>query len=259
MMNIPASVPAASSLGPHRSIPRRDVNNANSRKPNTDDFDADNIFEDIEMRPRNSITDSDLDRLLGPLSRHASSEQALEQESNRERGGPGNMIVVCPRCLPRGFGIMGPHWWVDYLYHDWWYPLAFQCPLFSNMGCDTLHLLMCTNSIIIHHHSNQIEFSILSAINKRFGPICCLGLLLMATIYFAPKAYADINPISSFICILFFTVGAISLAVVSCSDPGIVKREACIPSEVSAARGWRYCDLCRWVDKYDEYMKTSAS
>lgn len=110
MMNIPASVPAASSLGPHRSIPRRDVNNANSRKPNTDDFDADNIFEDIEMRPRNSITDSDLDRLLGPLSRHASSEQALEQESNRERGGPGNMIVVCPRCLPRGFGIMGPHW-----------------------------------------------------------------------------------------------------------------------------------------------------
>jgi hypothetical protein len=81
--------------------------------------------------------------------------------------------------------------------------------------------------------------------NHRFGPICCLGLLTLATFYFAPKAYADVNAISSVICILFFIVGTSALAIVSCSDPGIVEKEACIPSEVSAARGWRYCDLCR--------------
>ena len=81
--------------------------------------------------------------------------------------------------------------------------------------------------------------------NQRFGPVCCLGILTLATIYFAPKAYADINLTSCLICLLFFSVGTISLAVVSCSDPGIVKREDCIPSEISASRGWRYCDLCR--------------
>jgi hypothetical protein len=121
MINIPVSVPAASSLGPHRSIPRRDVNTSNrvggggnSPANSTDDnFNPDNIFEDIETQPSNPISDSDLDRLLGPPPRRKKYEQQpLEQEGTRERRGHGNMIVVCPRCLHRGFGIMGPHWYV---------------------------------------------------------------------------------------------------------------------------------------------------
>jgi hypothetical protein len=114
MINVPSSVPAASSLGSHRSIPRRDVvlnsQRTNNAQPNVDDFDADNIFEEIETQPRDSITDSDLDRLLGPLPTRTNKGQPLEQECSRETSGPGNMIVVCPGCLHRGFGIMGPHW-----------------------------------------------------------------------------------------------------------------------------------------------------
>ena len=80
---------------------------------------------------------------------------------------------------------------------------------------------------------------------NRFGPVCCFVILTIATIALAPRAYANINPISSCICILFYAAGVISLAIVSCSDPGIVKREMCIPNEVSEERGWRYCDLSR--------------
>lgn len=113
-MIVPASVPAASSLGLHRSIPRRDVNTSSSRNDtsitNEENFNPDNLFEDVETRPRDSILDSDLDRLLGPLPGRDGSERAFEQECDREKKGPGNMIVICPRCLHKGFGIMGPHW-----------------------------------------------------------------------------------------------------------------------------------------------------
>jgi hypothetical protein len=124
MINIPASVPAASSLGPGRSIPLRDRNPHNDRDgqnhfhANTDDnFDPDEVFEDIETNPSNSILDSDLDRLLGPLPQRNSNahKSALEQEGaagNCSHRGPGNMIVVCPRFLKFGFGIVGPHWYV---------------------------------------------------------------------------------------------------------------------------------------------------
>jgi hypothetical protein len=103
---MPSSVPAASSsLGSHRSIPRRD-----NAQPNVDDFDADSIFNEIETHPPDSITDSDLDRLLGPLPTHTNNKRAFDQERSRESSVPGNMIVVCPGCLHTGFGIMGPHW-----------------------------------------------------------------------------------------------------------------------------------------------------
>ncbi|KAL3794178.1 hypothetical protein HJC23_012885 [Cyclotella cryptica] len=194
MINVTASIPAASALE------RGHVDRNEEMTNNSDDnFDPDEIFEDIiETQTRETISDSDLDRLLGPLPRRNNHEHrsALEQEDfddSRERRlhgskGPGNMIVVCPRCVHPGFGIMGPHW---------------------------------------------------------FGPICCLGILTLATIYHAPRAYANVGPISAMICIIFYIAATIALTIVSCSDPGIVKRDACcLPTDISAARGWRYCDLC---------------
>jgi hypothetical protein len=78
----------------------------------------------------------------------------------------------------------------------------------------------------------------------RFGPVCCFSLLTLATTYFTSNAYANINLISAVICILFYAVGTAALTAVSCSDPGIVKRDSAL-TEVSASKGWRYCDLCR--------------
>ena len=82
-----------------------------------------------------------------------------------------------------------------------------------------------------------------------------MALLTFATTYFAPKAYQNIGPISAITCLVFYTVALASLLVVSCSDPGVVKSGggsggkkgyAGVPmADVSAGRGWRYCDLCR--------------
>mmetsp|Transcript_41062 Transcript_41062/g.86139 ORF Transcript_41062/g.86139 Transcript_41062/m.86139 type:complete len:196 (-) Transcript_41062:190-777(-) len=88
-----------------------------------------------------------------------------------------------------------------------------------------------------------------------FGPVACLLLLTIATIHFAPKAYHHIGPISGIICLLFYVHGVVSLCIVTCSDPGVVKSGtgagvggggyAGLPRvDVSAGRGWRYCDLC---------------
>ncbi|KAL7520216.1 hypothetical protein ACHAWX_004955 [Stephanocyclus meneghinianus] len=194
MINITVSVPAASTFERGHVTP-----NDEEMEHSEVIFDPDEIFEDIiETQPRDSISDSDLDHLLGPLPRRNNHEHrsALEQECSddtRERRlhgsrGPGNMIVLCPQCSHRGFGIIGPHW---------------------------------------------------------FGPICCFGLLTLATIYHASRAYANVGPISALICIIFYIVATVTLAIVSCSDPGIVKRDSCcIPTDISASRGWRYCDLC---------------
>ena len=81
---------------------------------------------------------------------------------------------------------------------------------------------------------------------KRIGPISCFILLTIATVTLTPKAYANINPVSCYICIAFYVLGVVSLVIVTCSDPGIVKREMmCVPRDISEERGWRYCDLCR--------------
>ena len=81
-----------------------------------------------------------------------------------------------------------------------------------------------------------------------FGPICCVGLLTGATFYFGRKAYHTIGVGSAAICLLFYITALVSLFIVSCSDPGLVKAdsryEGVPSSDVSAGRGWRYCDLC---------------
>jgi len=81
-----------------------------------------------------------------------------------------------------------------------------------------------------------------------FGPICCVGLLTGATLYFGRKAYHTIGIGSAAICLLFYITALVSLFIVSCSDPGVVKAgsryEGVPSSDVSAGRGWRYCDLC---------------
>jgi len=81
-----------------------------------------------------------------------------------------------------------------------------------------------------------------------FGPICCVGLLTGATFYFGRKAYHTIGIGSAAICLLFYITALVSLFIVSCSDPGVVKAdsryEGVPSSDVSAGRGWRYCDLC---------------
>ena len=92
----------------------------------------------------------------------------------------------------------------------------------------------------------------------RFGPIACTILLSIATAHFAPKAFHNIGPISGISCLLFYITALVSLLIVSCSDPGVVKPEsgrgdagkngyAGLPTSanVSAGVGWRYCDLCR--------------
>ena len=73
-----------------------------------------------------------------------------------------------------------------------------------------------------------------------------------ATAYFAPKAYHNIGILSGVMCLLFYIVGTVSLVILSCSDPGVVKSDGTrrngyngVPTaDVSAGRGWRYCDLC---------------
>ena len=80
-----------------------------------------------------------------------------------------------------------------------------------------------------------------------FGPLCCVGLLTGATFYFGRKAYHTIGFGSAAICLLFYITALVSLFIVSCSDPGVVKADSRyegVPSDVSAGRGWRYCDLC---------------
>eukprot|EP00956_Cyclotella_meneghiniana_P035629 scaffold116609_cov39-Cyclotella_meneghiniana.AAC.4 len=165
---IASTVPAASSLGPHRSIPRRDVNRdsstnrTNSLKTTTHPsdehhFDPEDVFRNIptNVHPNgnsSSISDSDLDRLLGPLP---SRRAALEQEDGRERKkGPGNMIVICPRCLHRGFGVVGPHWYV--CIHR--YGLDRTNKLLhptnnSNRGINTQGLHQHQSRIMLHLHS----------------------------------------------------------------------------------------------------------
>lgn len=101
--------------------------------------------------------------------------------------------------------------------------------------------------------------SVCTHTTPRFGPICTATLLTSATIYYLPKAL-NIGPISSIICLLFYTIALLSLLVVSCTDPGIVRAggldtvattgggrhsySGLQTSDVTAQRGWRYCDLC---------------
>merc|ERR1711971_227677 len=111
------------------------------------------------------------------------------------------------------------------------------------------------NMIVVNHRCfHSRGFGIMGP--HWFGPICCLALLTIATIYFAPKAHRNIGPISAITCLLCYIVAVSCLLVVSCSDPGVVKSGggsegigrngyAGVPmGNVSAGRGWRYCDLC---------------
>ncbi|KAL3822518.1 hypothetical protein ACHAXA_001983 [Cyclostephanos tholiformis] len=128
----------------------------------------------------------------------------------------GNMIVIFPQCHDAlGFGIIGPH---------------------------------CR--VRVHAIENKTNKQ------KRFGPICCLTLLTGATCYLVPKA-SIIGPLSSLSCILLYAISASSLLVVACTDPGVVRAGglevggggrhcyAGLPtSNMTAGRGWRFCDLC---------------
>mmetsp|Transcript_38517 Transcript_38517/g.92217 ORF Transcript_38517/g.92217 Transcript_38517/m.92217 type:complete len:336 (+) Transcript_38517:127-1134(+) len=213
----------------------------NREEDNGDDDDEveaanqqlDETFEELEL-PKETTSDHDIDRLLGPLPQRRKPLEVEHMGGRRDSGrqqrrksnekfcgccpafvrrGPcqslailtsseapndrvGNMLVISRGCYDKhSCGIMGPHW---------------------------------------------------------FGPVSCFALLSFATLYFGHKAYANIGTGSLIICLAFYTHAVISLLMVSCSDPGVVRPDgrgkdgyAGVPSgSVSAGRGWRYCDIC---------------
>eukprot|EP00569_Conticribra_weissflogii_P020498 CAMPEP_0171428264 /NCGR_PEP_ID=MMETSP0881-20121228/5136_1 /TAXON_ID=67004 /ORGANISM="Thalassiosira weissflogii, Strain CCMP1336" /LENGTH=419 /DNA_ID=CAMNT_0011948027 /DNA_START=17 /DNA_END=1276 /DNA_ORIENTATION=- len=233
---------------------------------NSDDPSSDEEFDfDSLIQPRSSskidddhILDEDLDRLLGPLPnlRHRSDLHddldgfyGSSRRSNRHR----NKNEICP-CCPRAVQ-KGP--WQAWL----------AC-VGSSSGWKVGNMI-----VVLPRCYEMVGFGVVGP--HWFGPLCCQGLLSGATLYYAPLAYRSIGVISTIICLLFFTVGTVSLLIVSCSDPGVVKSirgggmdgrggldgvgvgrngyagVSAVEERPggSAAGGrdwsnWRYCDLC---------------
>ena len=145
---------------------------------------------------------------------------------------------------------------LDCLSHS--YPVLL---LFIRAKSSSKLLLLCFSFIRIIIYIHQILVCMHTT--PRFGPICTATLLISATIYYVPRAFNNIGPISSIICLLFYSIALASLLVVSCTDPGIVRAGGGLDnaavgggrnhsysglptSDMTAARrgGWRYCDLC---------------
>jgi len=239
---------------------KNDNNNNNDAPDSPKSFNSDEIFDDVEQNDINNvIPDQDLERLLGPTPSRRSSNNSSEKHNNNNtksslevdssdssegssrRSKKTNRKGLCPCCpnvVRRGpcqclAGMMG---WNENL---------------PNMRVG--NMIMVLPSCV-----SRWGFGIMGP--HWFGPVACLLLLTIATIHFAPKAYHHIGPISGIICLLFYILGVVSLCIVTCSDPGVVKSGtaggaggiggrdggyAGLPRvDVSAGRGWRYCDLC---------------
>jgi len=219
-------------------------------------FNSEDIFEDVDCDIEGGTSDADIERLLGPLPRRGNSGEKgnaakvgtaaasgktrgiLEMDSigsddsqRRKRSSPKRGI--CP-CCPTAVRL-GPWQWFAAL-----------------RGSDGSVPNVRVGHMIVVFPKCFHAWGVGIMGPHWFGPVCCLGLLTFATCYYASKAYRNIGPISAITCLVFYVVGVVSLAIVSCSDPGVVMDGkgsgkdgyANVPMNVSAGRGWRYCDLC---------------
>jgi len=266
--DIPAAIPAAAPVERGRfvlNIHNRDDddsvdsdNNGNNNIDAADDgappkspksLHSGEMFEDVEQTEEQTL-DDDWDRLLGPLPRRSTSGENddtilnnLEvdissddnsDDPNRRKRLKKGLCQCCPNIVRRG-----P-----------WKILAA-----TMRGDKSVKSRRVGNMFVLCPPCfRAMGFGIIGP--HWFGPLCCLFLLTIATSYFAPKAYHNIGPVSAITCFLFYTIGIVSLCIVSCSDPGVVKSGggldrrgskgyAGLPMlDVSAGKGWRYCDLC---------------
>lgn len=102
------------------------------------------------------------------------------------------------------------------------------------------------------------------------GPLCTCGLIYLPSYFFIKKAYESIGIISTTICIAFTVSATMSMFLVSCRDPGIVRKRSerlnpynsskCPPASsdneyeglmgeeydraTAEEEGWRYCAVC---------------
>ncbi|KAK1742897.1 DHHC family palmitoyltransferase [Skeletonema marinoi] len=219
-------------------------------------FNSEDIFDDVEDEEEmpshddGRITDQDLDRLLGPLpsrrtannnastnNHHTSSlevDNCSTDDWSREKKNKKPSSPICPCCpntIRRGPG-----------------PLFAPTTKVGNVF------------ILSPRCYNQFGFGVIGP--HWFGPVCCAGLETIATIYYYPIAKNNVGMISAVICLLFYCLGLVSLCLVACSDPGIVKASGAggldgvgverngyagvstAENNITARAGWRYCDLC---------------
>jgi hypothetical protein len=229
-------------------------------------FHSEDIFDDVnddeELIPHDDdddveggrITDQDLDRLLGPLPSRRTvnttgKPSSLEVDNNdcsnddwsrEKKAKKPSSAVICPCCpnsIRRGPG-----------------PLLATSTKVGNVF------------ILSPWCYRQFGFGVCGP--HWFGPLCCFGLETIATIYYYRLAKNNVGMISSVICLLFYIFGIVSLCLVSCSDPGIVKSVrgggldgrggldgvgvgrngyavvSTTENNITARAGWRYCDLC---------------
>jgi hypothetical protein len=231
-------------------------------------FNSDDIFDDVDVELADDdnnnerITDQDLDRLLGPLPSRRGNNNTQQQQvgsSSLEVDDGNNSMNDNNDDWSREKKNRKPP------------PLSFCpcCP--GNIRRGPLLLPTTTkigNVFILSPRCyNQYGFGIIGP--HWFGPICCLGLETIATMYYYPMAKYNVGTISAMICLAFYLVGIISLCFVACSDPGIVKSVrgggidgrggldgigvgrngyAGVPgsdnNDITARAGWRFCDLC---------------
>jgi len=230
------------------SVENNDNNSNGSPSIKTPDspksFNSDEIFEDVECGDEHT-SDHDLERLLGPPPmRRANVDNepipnSLEtdfndddsDDSTRSKRKKEALCSCCPSSVRRGPCRM----------------------LLSITGRDgSVPATSVGNMIIIlPKFFHSMGFGIMGP--HWFGPVVCVALLTFATSYFTPKAYHNIGLISAIMCVLFYISGIVSLCIVSCSDPGVVKsrggeeergRNGYAGVSVSAGGGWRFCDVC---------------
>ena len=208
------------------------LGSVHDRESDSDDNSSSETFGEMEL-PEETISDHDIDRLLGPLPQRRKHSLEVEhtggtRNSSRQRRSTGQFCGCCPAFVTRG-----------------------PCELLATLTSSDAPRERVGNMLVLSRGCyDKHRFCIMGP--HWFGPVSCFALLSFATLYFGHKAYANIGIGSFIICLAFYTHGIISLMMVSCSDPGVVRPDgrgkdgyAGVPSgSVSAGRGWRYCDIC---------------
>ena len=194
------------------------------------DQQLDEAFGDLEM-PKETISDHDIDRLLGPLPQRRKPlevEHTGRRDSGRQRKSNEKFCGCCPESVRRG-----------------------PCQSLATLASSDAPKERVGNMLLLSQRCyDKHSCGIMGP--HWFGPVSCFALLSFATLYFGHKAYVNIGTGSFIICLTFYFSAMISLLMVSCSDPGVVRPDgrgkdgyAGVPSgSVSAGRGWRYCDIC---------------
>ncbi|KAL3782445.1 hypothetical protein ACHAW5_000167 [Stephanodiscus triporus] len=232
------------SLDGNRSASGDDDDGAPNSPASPKSFDSDEIFEDV-LQVEEQTSDRDLESLFGPLPSRRScnttpSSLETDRHGNDDEGDPRRKkqkkftCPCCPNALRRG-------------------PCHALAAVMRKDG--SAPSTGVGNMIVVFPKCfNSMGFGIVGP--HWFGPVCCLFLLTGATSYYIPKALI-IGQFSAMTCLLFYIVSVVSLFVVSCSDPGVVRAGgldvgggrhcyAGVPTtNMTAGRGWRFCDLCR--------------